>query len=702
MPHTITNKALTLTVDELGRIVSLKKHATGVELITYPDIAETFRLVIPTGRHTLAFVYGSKQAPPRIDAAGQIVTIYYDSLEVEGQLEPIRMTLMLTLVGNTTEIQARARIDNGGNRPIDEVEFPVVGGLGGVANLTEFHPRKMQGMLHGDVLNRGLPNTGREYDQYVREHETAMWEDAGFGRLGLDLYGVNGGLFVGYLTPEPQDFVFKLERFPKFQTNERAHYYPASTRKWLRLWGVHLPRLAPRQAWESQPVTLYLHHGEWHEAAAFIAQRAYPDLDAVKPPRGTARLEAAPTPKWMDDFVGWTEITGKLYTGEVFHDFARCADRVLADNAVTGLDLLFYYGHTNLGAEGADFDQSPAEDLGGERGFAEMIRRLHDGGVRVMLLDHFHHYINHDIPEYEALGLERYALIGEDGKPVESRWWKETVLSCRRLAGPTPRWIEICPYCEPWQEYYRAHVLRMVERGVDGLELDCFWTAPCFSREHGHAPRYNPWKERLESLGHIRAEAQRRNPDFIFILETMDPESRAVCDGWYNNRAMTENNRIQRFMFPHLRQQAVRVGNYAYDAVNKALMFGIGVETEIWGLRTTALDGCPELAEYIGQVNGLRRQYGDILIRGTFRDTLGADVVADGTVYHSVLDGGPAGKALVLRNPGEMPVACLATLDDASSLRLSLVRPGRKTVSVSRQPVKVKLGAYQAAVLIAQ
>ena len=119
MPHTITNKALTLTVDELGRIVSLKKHATGVELITYPDIAETFRLVIPTGRHTLAFVYGSKQAPPRIDAAGQIVTIYYDGLEVEGQLEPIRMTLMLTLVGNTTEIQARARIENGGNRPID-------------------------------------------------------------------------------------------------------------------------------------------------------------------------------------------------------------------------------------------------------------------------------------------------------------------------------------------------------------------------------------------------------------------------------------------------------------------------------------------------------------------------------------------------------------------------------------------------------
>jgi len=691
MAHTsVSNKALTLTVDEFGRVVSLKKHTTGVELITDPGVAETFRLVIPTGRHTLAFVYGSEQAPARIEVNGQTLTIAYDVLIVAGEPEAIRLALTFELIGDTTEIQARVRIENGGRRPIDEVEFPVLGGMSGLANLLEFQPWRMQGVLHGDVLNGGLPETGRESDQFVREHETALFEDEGKGRLGLDLYGIDGGLFAGYLTPAPQDFAFKLERYPKFQTNGSAHYYPAGTPRWLRLWGVHLPQLAPGETWESQPVTLFAHHGEWHDGATFAAACAYPEL------------VVAPTPKWLDNFTGWTEIIGKLYTGEVFHDFAHCADRALADKVVTGQDFLFYYGHTSLGAEGADFDQAPAADLGGEKGFTEMLRRLHDGGMRVMLLDHFHRYINHDIPEYAALGLERYALIEEDGKPVESRWWKETVLSCRRLAGPTPRWIEICPCCEEWQAYYLEHVLQVVERGVDGLELDCFWTSPCYSTEHGHPPGYLPYPEKLDALRRAREEAQRRNPDFVFFLETMDPRTRAACDGWYNNRARTENNRVHRFMFPQLWQQAVRVGNYAYDAVNKALQLGIGAETEIWGLRKTALDGCPELARYLGQMNALRREHADILIRGAFRDTVGGDVTADGPIYFSVLDGGPAGRALVLRNPTTQSLSYRATLDDTFGLKLQLIEIGEYPKPVNRQPVHLRLGPYGAAVLLAE
>ena len=689
MAYSITNKSLTLTVDAFGRIVSVKKHATGVEVISFPDVAETFRLVIPTGRHTLALVYGSQQAPASIEADGRTLTIRYDVLVVEGQPEAIRLTLTLELVGDTTEIRARVRIENGGSRPIDEVEFPVLGGLGGFSQLLEFQPWRMNGVLHGDVLNKGLPEVGVEADQFVREHETALFEDEGKGRLGLDLYGLNGGLYAGYLTQQPQDFALKLERYPKCQTGGQAHLYPSGTRKWLRLWGVHLPRLAPGGTWESQPVTLFLHHGEWHAAATFVAERAYPDL------------QVAETPRWMDDFAGWTEILGKLYTGEVFHDFAHAADRALADRAVTGLDFLFYYGHTALGAEGADFDQSPAEDLGGERGFAEMLRRLHDGGVRVMLLDHLHRYVNRDIPEYEGLGLARYALIGADGQPVEARWPKETVLACRRLEGPTPRWIEMCPYCTGWQEYYLQHVLKMIERGVDGLELDSFWTNPCYSTEHGHPPGYLPYPEKLAFTGRAREEAKRRNPNFVFFLETMDPRSRAICDGWYNNRARTENNRIHRFMFPRLWQQAVRVGNYAYDAVNRALQLGIGVETEIWGLRQTTLDGCPELARYIGQVNAMRREYADVLIRGAFRDTLGGDAVADGQLYYSVLDGGPAGKALVLRNPTENYLSCRAELDDITGLRLKLLQIGKDPKPVNRQPVNVNLGPYEAAILIA-
>jgi hypothetical protein len=320
-----------------------------------------------------------------------------------------------------------------------------------------------------------------------------------------------------------------------------------------------------------------------------------------------------------------------------------------------------------------------------------------------MLLDHFHRYINRALPQYGALGLERFAVRDEQGRPVESRWWKETVLSCRRLQGPTPQWIEMCPACRPWQDLYLKHVRQTIARGVDGLELDVFRPSRCHSADHGHAPGANLLPIKIEWMQRVRAEAKRLNPDFVLFLETMDPATRAVGDGWYAFRFPNENGRIHRFMFPQLRQEAVRAMNYGFDEVNRALMLGIGIETEIWGLRATALEGCPDLARYIGQVVALRRKYADVLIRGTFRDTLGAKVKTKNkaTVYYSVLDGGAAGIALILRNPTKLRVVGVAKLDDVRDRRLWFTRPGKKDQPILQQPLAFSLGPYEAAVLLA-
>ncbi|NQU12241.1 hypothetical protein HQ590_15710, partial [bacterium] len=253
-------------------------------------------------------------------------------------------------------------------------------------------------------------------------------------------------------------------------------------------------------------------------------------------------------------------------------------------------------------------------------------------------------------------------------------------------------------------EIYRDHVRQMIERGVDGLELDCFVTSVCHSRDHGHPPGTDMLPAKIEFMREVRAEAKRLNPDFVFFLEIMYPPTREVADGWYPFRYPDEHGRIHRFIFPELWQQAVRVGNYGYDAVNKALLLGLGVETEIWGLRKTTLEACPELARYIGQVTVLRRRYADILIRGRFRDTLGATVkpLAGTTVLPGVLDGGPAGKAVVLRNPTPTRVRVTVRLDDVRGRRLVLARPGRRDQVIRRQPVTVTLGPYGAAVLLAQ
>lgn len=132
-------------------------------------------------------------------------------------------------------------------------------------------------------------------------------------------------------------------------------------------------------------------------------------------------------------------------------------------------------------------------------------------------------------------------------------------------------------------------------------------------------------------------------------------------------------------------------------------MLGLGQDIEVWGLRQTALEGCPEFAPYLGQVNALRRKYAPILMHGVYRDTLGASVTeaAGQPVSYAVLDGGPAGKALVVRNPSVEPVRVSAELSDVAGKRLVLARPGQDEIAPAGMPVAVVLGLYEAAILLA-
>lgn len=723
--HTIENDLLALTVDEKGRIVSLINKATQTELVTYPEDAEAWRMILPAGRHRLDFVYGSLQTPAAIDVseqpAGQRLTISYDAIRIvktrypladayppslfPGREEvaelarlPIRASFILELAD--AEIRALVEIENTTGRQIDEVEFPVVRGMGGFAQdagrVMNLIASRTTGAFYGDVLNGNLPVTGTASGHFGRADETSMFmpTDGPYQDKGcwVELYGKEQGLYLGYHPTARLDFAFKLEKYPKetpclHGENGPVHYYPKGTPRFLRAFAIHVPQLKAGESWTSQQIVVMPHKSDWHAGADRYSSWRHEGLKIAEPPN------------WAQDFVGWSEIIGNLYTGEVFHDFTHCAEAMAKEKQVSDIDLVFYYGHTNLGAEGADYDHSPSEEMGGETGFRAMVENLHANGIRIILLDHLHTYVNKDVPEYAALNLEQCAAAKEDGALYIAHWWKETFLSCQRMAGPTPTWVGMCPGSERWLQHYLDHVTKMIERGVDGLELDCFdafWR--CYNTEHGHAPGAFTQDLKMDFMRTVRAHAKALNPDFILIGETMSPEAREVLDGYYPGRYLGDNDCIYRYMFPELRIQSTLVGNYAYDQVNKALQYGIGAETEIWGLRMTGAAACPELADYMGKINRLKRKYGDILIRGTFRDTVGATV--DGGLSYSVLEGPNGTKALVLRNPTRQVQKGTAATDTAGK---RLVMWQRKTGEqpLASLPVTVEMGPYEAAVVLA-
>jgi hypothetical protein len=259
----------------------------------------------------------------------------------------------------------------------------------------------------------------------------------------------------------------------------------------------------------------------------------------------------------------------------------------------------------------------------------------------------------------------------------------------------------MCPSSKLWQDLYIKYLDQMVALGVDGVELDILINGAgrCYSPDHGHPVGADMGPAKWEFLHRAREHVKGLKPDFILVGETNDVDARTVLDGYYTlPRYLDENGRIFRYVFPDIREQIAVVGTYAYDAANKALSLGVGIDTEVWGLRRIVSEACPELAQLVGKITALRRKHADILIHGVFRDTMGAKV--DGSLY-SVFEGPHGTRALVLRNATAKPAIARVTMDAPAGKRLILWQPDAGEKSVGEMPREVTLGAWQAAVVLA-
>ena len=220
---TIANRQLSLTVDDKGRIISLLNKRTGTELIDCPEEAEAWRMVLPSGRHTIDFVYGSQQTPASIQVTetgpGPALTIVYDTLVVGGLSLPIRAEFTLTLHNKAGTVVAAVHLDNRSERAIDEVEFPVIGGLGGFADRKgqrslDLIAGRDVGTFFPEVMYDGFPNLGTERDPYVRRLDTALFEYNNISMWGkpvwtgmwLDFWCAREGLYFEYCPEADGDF----------------------------------------------------------------------------------------------------------------------------------------------------------------------------------------------------------------------------------------------------------------------------------------------------------------------------------------------------------------------------------------------------------------------------------------------------------------------------------------------------------------
>jgi len=316
-----------------------------------------------------------------------------------------------------------------------------------------------------------------------------------------------------------------------------------------------------------------------------------------------------------------------------------------------------------------------------------------------MLFTHRQSAINVDLPEYKH--FEKWTIKDRFGKPRPEVWWKTTVESLmshmQHYEATGPMWARICPHCDEWWLGFRDELKKLIELGLDGVQLDTIGAegAICYASNHGHKLGTRQMAKLSERLAWLRREVRAIKPEFLMCGEEFGDWLFQHLDLPYSRYRGDEGNEVFRYTFPEMKENCA-VSTYGYHQVNKSLMLGMGMEIEIWGLKKTILE-CPELMDYMKQVVNIRRAFPDYLMNGRFNDTLGASV--KGNVRYSVFEG-PNGLATVVWNSSDQAENCRVSFDDRKLKNGMFCKPfaGQEAVKL---PYRFELPPQTAAVLVA-
>ncbi len=686
----LENEALSLTLDDRGRVTALGSKTLNREYLTYPGLEDNWRLLVLGDGHPVYYIAGREQTPISVDHTETRATFTYRNLVREGVIYDIDVKFTAYLQGD--EARFEITVTNHHTHRVREVWYGILGGFegfeeGGRKNIVHFAKSRT---LAKDILHEGLPNA--EY-LFVVDGETAHYIYPNDQMQWIDLFSEREGLYISSDDQSLLTTIFRLEKYPP-EAGASGYWlkepsiFPPDTPRWMKMMVGKLTAIDPGDEWTSAPAVYWPHQGDWHVAARHY--RAWADSWMQWPER----------PQWLRDYVGWHHIVGKTYLNEVYHTFDQYTEIMKELQEKCAVDTLMIYGHTNIGCEGSDVDISPAENLGGAEGFKRMCDELHARGMKVMIFTHRQSAINVDLPEYAH--YERWAIKDRWGRARPEVWWKTTVESLmghmQHYEATGPMWARICPHCDEWWLGFRDELLKLIDLGLDGAQLDTIGAeaAICYATDHGHKPGTRAFGKLAERLAWLRREIRAVKPEFLMCGEEFGDWLCQYLDLPYSRYRGEEGNQVYRYTFPEMKENCA-VSAYGYHQVNKSLMLGMGMDIEVWGLKKSVLT-CPELMDYIKEIVTIRRAYSDYLMNGTFIDTLRATVKGD--VRYSVFEGAGGGLAAVVWNASSEPQECSVAFDDASLTQGVLCQPfsGQQTIAL---PSRFTLPPQTAAALIA-
>jgi hypothetical protein len=627
-----------------------------------------FRAIVPIERWSSRAADSWGSGPPDIEAASDRIVLRYDGLRAAGAEAHVQAEVHIARGGPSEALLTLRLRCHRGDGDVTDVLFPWLCGwrpgespaaavtLGGVRSVA---PATFP-------VNRGMTFSRwhqREYFAYPTEMY-APWVDAsgaegGMGLISYQRTARNIGSFIENLAGYDEGLD-------------------------LSIGFNHYLELGGGMTWESPPVGISVHDGDWHGTADRYS--AWVDT-WFRPP---------PTPQWARRTIGFQNVLFRGFDGTPIRALESMPE-VAAAGVQAGVPHLSVWDYVLLGEYGK-LDDVPLHGFAGRDRVVlrNAIAASRRAGARLSSLQNYR--LVKPTSRLYANGADAEVCRRYDGAPFVEEY-------CGSLAHAMVITSHVGPMVHPVD----ARIPSVRNRVLDLIEdsLDLGFDSHFYDQPFENWPSYHPDRGddgpdgahagTVDLLRAVRDRIEARGRDGIMIGEYCDVFASEAIDLWMSWYTDFDDLRRSAYAIPQTIQSWVVDDDVA--AATRAFVIGAQLCLTTRG-GEGHLGDVPEFARHVAMLAALRdREPG--LWGGRFRDQAGFHLDGDGPILGASF-AGPAGPLLVVGSPGG-PGRAVLDLDidhlKPAAAAMHLVRLDGRVGEVTGSRVDIRLAENEVAIL---
>jgi hypothetical protein len=647
-----------------GALTRLERKSTHWQIQRRPDLGISFRLLVPLPQQRANFVLGQKQRAAKVKKISnrQVEMVWKDPVSEHGGTISLTLTSTVTLDGGN--LSFAATLENNSDLTIETIDYPYIGDLQSPSPNEIMQSNHMwYANLVGDEI---YPHFANAKGYWGVNWPTKSIESK--QSLFCLIQAADQGLYVEMRDPQLTYMLeFTFEQHPgvidSIDSLVPKQDSISGRPVHLEFRTCHFVFVHPHSSRTLLPVIMRGYDGDWHAG-----------VDVYRRWRATWYRQPH-IADWALDVHSWLQlqIDGAEQDFSIpYRELPKYIDECSA-NGVTAIQLV---GWNIGGQDGGDpcLDADPG--LGTWEELHQAILHARAKGVKMIL---FGKPIWADLTtDWYKKELYKYQATDPFAIPYQTGGYSYTTPT--QLAGINNRRRAIMDVqCQAYRDIATKQFTKIVDLGAAGWLFDevCHHGPVdySFSSDHGYPPPGYIYGGDMPMAKQFRDVADHSDPDFIFAGE--GPQDWLMQ--YYPVSYFRINNGsrpVCRYIDSNAPLMVAVTGFDDREMLNLILLSRYIISYEPFNFKGHITD-FPLTLAYGKKIDALRRRYKDRIWSAEFRDTLGANVTADGAHRYSVFVSGSGKRSVIVVNQERK---------HAISVKVDLPNPGKFMLVTPEDP----------------